>query len=75
VRISFCTNAIFFDPTESKSFVHSDDNFGIYTWAVPADVTSIYATVTSGQGGGGGGGTGSTALTSYPPMPPAVPRQ
>ena len=54
------------EPTESKSFVHSDDNFGIYTWTVPADVTSIYATVTSGQGGGGGGGTGSTALTSYP---------
>jgi hypothetical protein len=33
---------------------------GKYTWTVPADVTSIYATVTSGQGGGGGGGTGST---------------
>jgi hypothetical protein len=30
-----------------------------------ADVTSIYATVTSGQGGGGGGGTGSSALTSF----------
>jgi hypothetical protein len=39
---------------------------GKYTWTVPADVTSIYATVTSGQGGGGGGGTGSSALTSYP---------
>ena len=39
---------------------------GKYTWTVPADVTSIYATVTSGQGGGGGGGTGSTALSSYP---------
>ena len=44
------------ESTESKTFVYSEDNSGTHTWTIPDGVTSIYATLTSGQGGGAGGG-------------------
>ena len=44
------------EPTESKTFVYSQDNLGIYDWTVPTGVTSVYAVVVSGQGEGGTSG-------------------